>query len=60
MQDSISARKDQFMSTKDLESSFDHCGAPVKLVEASLCTRKDVGSNFHRCGDARAPLFQCQ
>ena len=52
--------KIRFMSTKDLESSFDHCGAPVKLVEASLCTRKDVGSNFHRCGDARAPLFQCQ
>ena len=25
---------------KDLESSFHHCGNPVKLVQASVCAEK--------------------
>ena len=34
---------------KDLESSFHHCGSPVKLVQAGLRARKSIESSFHRC-----------
>ena len=35
---------------KDLESSFHHCGGPVKLVQACLLSaRKDPESSLHRC-----------
>ena len=30
----------------DRESSFYHCGGPVKLVQACLRARKDLESNF--------------
>ena len=29
------------------ESSFHHCGGPVKLLEAWLCTRRHLESSFH-------------
>ena len=32
------------------QSCFSPVGRPVKLVEASLCTRKDLESSLHRCG----------
>ena len=28
----------------------------MNIVQASLCTRKDVESSFHRCGNARKDL----
>ena len=35
---------------KDLESSFHHCGSPVKLVQACLRARKSLEFSFHYCG----------
>ena len=35
-----------FSASKDLESSFDHYGCPVKLMHASLGARKGVERNF--------------
>ena len=32
------------------ESSFNHCGAPVMLMKASLRASKHLESNFHHCG----------
>ena len=43
----ISAREDQFMSTKDLESCFDHWGVPVKLVHASFSASKAAEGRFY-------------
>ena len=37
---------------KDRESSFHHCGDPVKLAEACLSARKYRESSFHLCGGA--------
>ena len=34
----------------DRESSFRHCGGPVKLVQACLRARKDLEISFHHCG----------
>ena len=31
------------------ESSFHHCGGPVKLVEAWLCARRHLETSFHHC-----------
>ena len=47
VQASISAREDQFMSTKDLESCFDHWGVPVKLVHASFSASKAAEGRFY-------------
>ena len=44
-------------ASKDLESSFHHCGSPVKLVHACLSTRKELESCFHHCG---GPLMLVQ
>ena len=43
------------------ESSFHHCGGPVKLVQACLRARKSLESSFHRYGGpaARASVFMC-
>ena len=35
------------MSTKNLDSSFDHCGAPVKLVHASFSASKTAEGRFY-------------
>ena len=40
---------------KDLESSFHHCGGPVRLEEACLSVRKELESSFHHCG---SPVMQ--
>ena len=37
---------------KDRQSSFRHCGSPVKLVYACLCAGKDRESSFHLCAGA--------
>ena len=34
---------------RDFESTFHHYGGHVKLVQASLCVRKGIGSSFHHC-----------
>ena len=44
-------------ASEDLESSFYHCGSPVKLVHACLSTRKELESCFHHCG---GPLMLVQ
>ena len=31
-----------FSARKDLESSFHHCGGPVKLVQAYFCAGKTI------------------
>ena len=36
--------------SKARESSFHHCGGPVKLVEAWLCTKRHLESSFDHCG----------
>ena len=33
---------------KDRESSFHHCGGPVKLVQASLCAENTLQRRFNR------------
>ena len=52
-----------FSARKDLESSFNNCGGPVKLVQACLCAGKTIIIPFYppkmRC-EARAGLFKCQ
>ena len=35
---------------KDRESTFQHCGGPVKQAQGCLSTRKDRDSRFHHCG----------
>ena len=35
-----------FSARKDLESSFNHCGDPVKLVQACLCAGKTITIPF--------------
>ena len=35
---------------KELESSFHHCGGPLKLAQACLISRKDLESSFYRSG----------
>ena len=34
---------------KDRESSFHHCGGPVKLMQGCLSARNDGESRFHHC-----------
>ena len=43
-------RASLFMSQKrPIESSFHHCGGPVKIVQACSCARKVLESGFHHC-----------
>ena len=35
---------------KYVESTFNRCGSPVKLVHGCLSVRKDLDSSFHQCG----------
>ena len=45
------------------QSHCNHCGGPVKLVQASLNARGDEESIFSllcRSCEARASLFKCQ
>ena len=37
-------------ASKDQESSFHHCGSPVKPVQACLSTKKELESWFYRNG----------
>ena len=37
---------------KDGESSFEHYGCVVNLVQAHLCARKEQESSFHHSGGA--------
>ena len=37
---------------KDVESSFHHCGGPVKLVQASLCAENTLQRRFKNRGGA--------
>ena len=39
-------------ASKDGESSFHHCGSPVKLVQACLCARNTLQRRFNRRGGA--------
>lgn len=41
------------------ENSFCHCSGPVKLVQASLCVRKDIESIFYHCSVPYLPQFEC-
>ena len=34
---------------KDRESTFHHCGGPVKLVQGCLSARNDGESRLHHC-----------
>ena len=44
-------RVQTFLSTrKARESSFHHCGGPVKLVQNWLSARRHLESCFHRYG----------
>ena len=48
---------------EDRECSFDHCGGPVRLVQACYPrerTGNDVLKPPRRCCEARAGLFNCQ
>ena len=48
----------------DRESSFDHCGCPVKLVEASRFKWQEESRKRFlprwKCCEARGGLFMCQ
>ena len=44
---------------KDVESSFHHCGCPVKLVQDYLGTRTELESSFHYCGGPVKPVQAC-
>ena len=44
---------------KELESSFHHCGIPVRLVQACLCMGKTRESRFHRQGGAVKNVQAC-
>ena len=35
---------------KDVESTLQYCGSPVKLGHACLSVRNDLDSSFHQCG----------
>ena len=41
------------------ESSFHHCGGPVKLVEAWLCASRHLESSFHHCGGSVKLVQAC-
>ena len=36
---------------RDFKNIFHHYGCPVKLVQASLCVRNDIGSSCYHCRD---------
>ena len=44
---------------KDLESSFHHCGSPVKLVQACLCAGSTLQRRFNRRRDAMKQVQAC-
>ena len=46
-------------ASKDRESSFHHCGSPVKLVQTWLSTRKELESCFHLCGGSVMHVQGC-
>ena len=47
---SYEGRAGSFECWASRTSCFHPVGGAVKLVEASLCTRKDLESSFHHCG----------
>ena len=46
-------------ASKDRESSFHHCGGPVKLVQASLCVEKTLQRRLNRRGVAVKDVQGC-
>ena len=44
---------------KDGESSFLHCGGPVKLVQTCLCVGNTLQRRFHRRGGAVKHVQAC-
>ena len=44
---------------KDRESSFHHCGGPVKLVQACLCAENTLQRPFNRRGGAVKHVQAC-
>ena len=44
---------------KDVESSFHHCGDPVKLVQACLCGENTLQRTFNRRGYAVKHVQAC-
>ena len=45
--------------SKDWQSSFHHCGNPVKLVQACLCVGSTLQWRFHRRGGAVRHVQAC-
>ena len=41
------------------ESTFHHCGGPVKLVQGCLSARKDPESSFHHSGGLVKLVYAC-
>ena len=46
-------------ANKDGESSFHHCGDPVKLVQASLCAGNTIQARFNRLESAVKHVQAC-
>ena len=46
-------------SRKDVESSFHHCGSPVKLVQACLCAVNTLQRRFNRRRGAVKQVKAC-
>ena len=44
---------------KDVESSFHHCGSPVKLVQACLCAGNTLQCHLYRRGRAVKQVKAC-
>ena len=49
-----------FCDSEDQKSSFQHCGGPVRLVQACLCETVTPFETPRRCCDERGGLFKCQ
>ena len=47
----------RLIARNDRESSFHHCGGPMKLVQACLSARKDLESSFYHSG---GPARSCK
>ena len=44
---------------KDSESSFHHCGDPMKLLYVCFCVRRDLESRFYYCEGHVKVLHAC-
>ena len=51
--------KASLSARKDLESSFNHCGCPVKPVHACLCAKNTLQCHLHRRGRAVKLVKAC-